>query len=345
MSDSQWRKEADQHSSEWIDTDDSDSGTMSQQVPLDDQASARVADLQLLDAMLVSMSGGMHSDQISRIDRVMNAIPDESKKHEMRQINPPSPQNRKKVFPWSTLIALAACFLAVSAFSSVLLTSESRAGTLLPQINEVAIQKIDRVYNLRRTVQSPQGARVEIGGRLYLRGVEGFVLTCGDAIFGRDASEFWFVSPNGNVILADSFAWMIEESEKQRQELGLLKELSLESTRVPLMELSSVVQLMQHDYEVTVRSGLRHGQQTVDELIGTHKGGSTELPDTIRLWSGAESRIIHFAQFIWGNEKEKSPPNTLVLELVDAEDVPEDWYGHEAHHSTDRPLRRVPADL
>jgi hypothetical protein len=332
MSDSQWREKADQHSSAWIDTDDSDSGSISQGLPLDDQTSARVADLQLLDAMLASMAGGIHGDQSSRIDRLMDAIPDEAKQPELRPNIQPSLKSRTSFFPWPTLIALAACFLAVCAFSSVLLMSESRAGALLPQINEVAIQSIDRVYNLRRTVQSPQGAREEISGRLYLRGVEGFVLTCGDAVFGRDASEFWFVSPSGEVIIAENFAWMIEKSEKQRQELGLLKELSLESTRVPLMELSSVVQLMQHDYQVTVNSGLRHGQQVVDELVGKRKSGNTELPDTIRLWSGAESRIIHFAQFIWGNEKEISPPNTLVFVLVDAVVVPTDWYRHEAHH-------------
>jgi hypothetical protein len=98
------------------------------------------------------------------------------------------------------------------------------------------------------------------------------------------------------------------------------------------MQLSSVAELMQHDYHVSVNSGVQHRQQAVDELVGIQTSGNKALPDTIRLWSGAESRIIHGAQFVWENDKEKSQPSTLVFELVDAEPVPENWYNHEAHH-------------
>jgi RNA polymerase sigma-70 factor (ECF subfamily) len=77
------------------------------------------------------------------------------------------------------------------------------------------------------------------------------------------------------------------------------------------MELSAaaVAELMQHDYEVKVQSGLQRRGQAIDELVGIQRRGNKGLPDTIRLWSGAESRIIHGAQFVWGNEEEKSPAN------------------------------------
>ena len=355
MRDSEWREKADQQSSDWIDTDGRDSEPLTDQVPMDDQALERIADLRLVDAILSSLSALTNTDQSERICRVMSAIPSSEWRSNGRQSgcvdpgakpgNGPARRRRDKLVPWSTLIALAAGLLVAVGLSSVRLMQESRAETLLPKINEVAIQKIDRVYDMRRVRTSIEGTQDEIRGKLYLRGVEGFVITWGGAVVGRNANEYWFVPPNGKVIIANSFAWMIEGSQKQRQELGLLKELSVESSRVPLMQLSSVAQLMQYDYDVTVHSGVRHGLLSVDEFVGKRKRGNTELPDTIRLWSGAESRIIHGAQFVWGNDKEKSQANRLAFELIDAEVVPEGWYDHKTHHSADRPLRRVPVDL
>jgi hypothetical protein len=332
MKDPARRDKVDQSSSEWIDVDPQYLDPDSQEIPINYQDVARVADLQLVDAMLAGLSDRTRDEQSERIRRVMSAITGESGPAEAQESESTATVRREKFLPWSTLLALAACLLVISGISSALLMRESRAATLLPQINEVATQNIDRVYDIHRVLPSADGTREELRGRLYLRGIEGFVVTSGGAVFGRSSNEFWFVSPAGKVIIADDFSWIIDESEQERQELGLLKELSVESSRIPLMQLSSVAELMQHDYEVTVQSGMQHGQQAVDELVGKQKSGNRELPDTIRLWSGAESRIIHGAQFVWENDKETSQPSTLVFELVDAEVVPENWYNLEAHH-------------
>ncbi len=337
MSESEWRANVDRRSSDWIDADRWDAEPGSPEFSLEDQVVARVADLQLVDALLGALAGRTRDEQSERIQRVMRTIPSEWVSADVRQTNGSGVVRPASTIPWSPLLAVAACLLVISVLSSLLLTPDSRAATLLPQISEVATQKIDRVYDIRRVLTSADGPGEALIARLYLRGVEGFVVTSGGAVLGRNGNQFWFVSPAGKVIIADDFAWMIDESEPERQELGLLKELSVESSRVPLMQLSSVAKLMQHDYDVTVQSGVLHGEQAVDELIGKQKSGNRELPDTIRLWSGAESRIIHGAQFIWGNEKEKSQRNTLVFELVDAEVVPDNWYQHKAHHLPDRP--------
>ena len=171
------------------------------------------------------------------------------------------------------------------------------------------------------------------------------VVVCGDVVLGRNLDEFWLVSAHGNVVVSEDFSWLVAGSAKEELELELLKDLSIESRHVPLMQLSSVVDLMRHDYDVTLRSGVQHGQQRVDELVGKRRRDTSDLPNTIRLWSGTNSRIIHRAELSWEKGEEESQENTLVLELAAAEHVPADWYRHEAHHPNDAPRRRISSDL
>ena len=123
-----------------------------------------------------------------------------------------------------------------------------------------------------------------------------------------------------------------------------MKEISVESRRAPLVQLSAVVDLMQHDYDVTLDRSDQLGGLEADVLTGRRRQQATsDLPNMIRLWSRVDSRIIHRAEFSWGTEE--SAANRIVLELTDSESVPADWYHHERHHSAERSVRRVSSGL
>ncbi len=334
MSDPAWQEEVDRRTGSWLDGDSEEPAAADPDLPLDEKSLARVADLQLVEILLGSLSDETREDETQRIRRVMDAIQNSETVSDRRS----SPAYR-----WPSLVGLALSLLVIFGLYSVRFLEKSRADVLLPRISEVAHQNVDRVYNMHRTSQSAEGPREEFRGRLYLRGIEGFVITCGDVVLGRNADDFWFVPSSGEVIVADDFAWMIAGSAEEEHELGLLRDLSVESSRVPLMQLTSVIQLMQHDYDVTLNTGVYRGQRQVDELAGTRKGASGGLPDTIRLWSGTDSQVIYAAKLSWG-EEDDSQQNTLVFELLEPPEpggVSSDWYNHEVHHSADRPLRRV----
>lgn len=295
----------------------------------DEQDPVRAAELHLIDALLSSMSERAVDEREARIRRVMGAIDD----------GPAAPGRPTRSRRWQPLVAVAACLMVACLLSWLQLSRESRASEVLLEIGRVSLEKIDRAYRFRRVV-SASGKPDQREGRLYLRGCEGFVIVCGDVVLGRNTDEFWFVAPDGPVVVADDFEWLVGHSERERLELELLNVLSIDSRSLPLVQLSSAVELMQHDYEVVLEEDTRHGRRA-DVLVGELRDKGADLPSTIRLWADKDSRIIERAELHWGRQPDRSQANVIVLELMAAERVPADWYEHRAHHSSDRSLRRI----
>lgn len=295
----------------------------------DERDPVRAAELHLIDALLSSMSAGAVDEREARIRRVMDAIDD----------GPAATGGPTRSRRWQPLVAVAACLMVACMLSWLQLSRESRASEVLLEIGRVSLEKIDRVYRFRRVVAA-SGQPDQREGRLYLRGCEGFVIVYGDVVLGRNTDEFWFVAPNGPVVVADDFEWLVGDSDRERLELELLNVLSIDSRSLPLVQLSSAVELMQHDYEVALEEDTRHGKR-VDLLVGELRDGGADLPSTIRLWSDKDSRIIQRAELEWGRPLDRSQAGAVVLELMAAQRVPAGWYEHQAHHSSDRPLRRI----
>ena len=297
--------------------------------PLEEPATAHAAELRLIDALLWSMSDRAIDDRNARIRRVMDAIED----------RPTVAGMRTRPRGWQSLVAVAACLTVACTLFWLQSSGESRADDVLLEVGRVSLERIDRVYSLRR-VLSTSGKPEQNEGRLYLRGCDGFVIVCGDVALGRNTDEFWFVPRDGPVIVAEDFEWMVGKSEHEKLELELLNVLSIDSRSLPLVQLSSAVELMRHDYEVTLDDRTRPGQR-VDVLVGRLRDGRRGMPSTIRLWSDEDSRIIQRAELEWGLGREPSQANMIVLELLATKRVGADWYHHEAHHPPDRPLHRI----
>jgi len=272
----------------------------------EDQDPVHAAELQLIDALLSSMSRRAGGDRDARIRRVMDAVAE----------TPTVPGKRTRSRLWQSLLAVAACLTLACTLSWVQFSRESRADDVLLAIAGVSQERIDRVYSVRRIV-STTGAPDQREGRLYLRGCEGLVIVCGDVVLGRNTDEFWFVL-----------------------EIGLLNTLAIDSRSLPLVQLSSAVELMRQDYEVTLDDEILHGQR-VDVLVGTLRDRTSDLPDTIRLWSDKQSRTIDRAELEWRKPRQRSPANIVILELIATERVGPDWYDRETHHRRGQPVHRI----
>lgn len=297
--------------------------------PPEAQSSLHSAELRLIDGLLWSISDQAARDRDGRIQRVMDAIDDR-----------PDPSGKTaRPRRWRSLVAVAGCLTAACALFWLQFSQESRADSVLLEISRVSSERIDRVYSFRRVLPTSGGAdRHE--GRLYLRGCDGFVITCGDVALGRNGDELWFVPPDGPVIVAEDFRWMAGGSEHEQLEIELLKVLAIDSRILPLVQLSSAAELMRHDYDVALHADVLDGGR-VDVLVGTLRDETKDLPDMIRLWSDRDSRIIRRAELEWRRPQEQSPANSVILELTSAKRVGADWYDHEAHHPPGRQLRHI----
>jgi hypothetical protein len=319
--------EAGRQSSLWLDTDDDQQSTVDWKIPAKQQI--KVADLQLVDALLSHLSHNASEERAIRIRRVMAAI-DANEPSPITDITDP------RYSYWTSTVAIAASLLVAFSLFWAQFVEESRANVILRKVGEVTLEKTDRIYHFRRN-PSNSDAQQRIEGKLYLRGRDGFALSCGDVVLGRRGDEYWLVPNRGEVVLAEDFEWIVTDSEQRANELELLKHLSVDSRQVSIMQLSAVVELMQHDYDVTL-GGQEHRDQSIDAIVGTLREDASTLPDKISLWADATSRVIHRAEFNWG------PHDTLILELAPVERVPADWYEHEAHHDDQRVVRRISPD-
>ncbi|MHB0959509.1 MAG: hypothetical protein ACYC0X_28835 [Pirellulaceae bacterium] len=326
MNHSSWKEHVDRLSGVLIDghdgevrsTDRSDLASCDELVVHD-----YLADLLLIDALLANMSGRACDEREVQIRRVMDAIsqPD------------PSPRPPARFLCWSSFAAVAGCLLIAITLSWIQFVQHSLADEVLLAVNEVSAEATDRIYAIRR-VLSPSGDRDLSLGRLYLRGRSGFVITCGKVVLGRNADQFWLVAPNQQVTLSADFHWIDARSARDEFSLRLMQELSLESRHIPLMQLASVAELMQHDYDVTLGHG-QLGPRAVDLLIGQRRSARSELPATIRLWSDIDSRIIQRAELSW------EPNNAIILELTPTGPLPAEWYHYQTHCDGEPAVRRI----
>ena len=279
----------------------------------------------LVDALLADMADGAVGEQDDRIRRVMDTIHDPA----------PTARPRKRFVRWSSLAAVAACLVIAVTLFWIQLSQKSLANEVLLAVNQVSAEATDRVYGIRRVLATTSDHDLA-QGRLYLRGRSGFVITCGEVVLGRNGDQFWLVAPDQQVTLSEDFRWIDARSTDDELGLRIMQELSIESRHVPLMQLASVADLMQHDYEVTLsRSRFEGG--SVDLLVGQRQSERTELPATIRLWADVASRIIQRAELSWGKD------NAIILELAPAESIPEAWYCYETHCEGEPTVRRIPS--
>jgi hypothetical protein len=330
--DSSWKSKIDQLSSAWIDgADDEDHSVAASDLPCLQETIAQhyLADLLLVDALLSQMADGADKQRELRIRRVMDAI-------ERSSVDPPvlAPRPRVPLLRRLLIAASAACVLLAFTLFSLQFARDSLADDVLLAVDQATARETDRVYAIRQA-RGASGEVVASQAKLYLRGRSGFVIKCAQGVLGRDGDRFWLVDSQQQVTVSEDFRSI--DTRLNQDELGLrfLHELSLESRHIPLMQLASVAQLMQHDYVVTL-SRSRYGEHDADLLIGQRRHARSGLPATIHLWADVDTRIIQRAELRWEQEY------VLILDLLPDESVPRQWYGYQTHCHPDSAVRRIP---
>jgi hypothetical protein len=291
----------------------------------DEEHQYEVAELNLVDALLDSMSDRAARERQRRVRSVMQAIGEEVRVG----------QPRSHLTRWMTIAAVAAAFLIAVALFSVHSARNALANEVLSAVNRASAVSIDRVYTVRRVLGSP-GRNDLPRGTLYLRGREGLLLIWGDAILGRTGAQFWLLTDGRHVTVAESFDWIDAEGVGDQVGVRFFQELSLNSVHVPLMQLASVAELMQYDYELEL-TRVRLDGEAADLLVGRRRSSAIELPERIRLWADADSRIVRRAELAW------DPANAVIFELAPEESVPADWYSYSAHCNGEPIVRRIPS--
>jgi outer membrane lipoprotein-sorting protein len=324
-----WKEHVVRLSGVWIDSrGDAEPPAIAPVRPeIQDEAAQRyLADLLLVDSLLANLSPGAVDRREQRIQRVMHALDD----HQV------TPVPRSRLRRWSPVLAVAALLLIVVTGSWIQLARKSLADDVLLAVNEVSSEIVDRVYTIQRVLGSG-GEQDAPQGRLYLRGRRGFVISLDQAVLGRHGDQFWVVAPPRNVYLSADFQWIDARSTCDEVGLRFVQTLSLESRHIPLMQLASVAELMRHDYDVTLHRS-RLGRHATDLLVGQRRSHREDLPVTIRLWSDPRSRIVQRAELDW------EPGNSVILELLPAEQVPDGWYDHQTHCRGEPVVRHMPQE-
>ncbi len=327
MSHSSSKDNGDQRHNEWADGGDErlDPSRDRQEHCSEEEATQKeVADLLLVDALLASMSDRAAGEREHRIQIVMEAVREPCLTR----------QPKSYLTRWFTFAAVAASLLIAVTLFSIQSGRNALANEVLSAVNIASSTPTDRVYSVRRVLSS-SGENNLPRGSLYLRGREGFVVTWGGAVLGRNDDQFWLVASGQHVTVADSFDWIDADSSRDQLGVGILQELSLRSLHVPLMQLASVAELMQYDYEVEL-SRVRLDGEAVDLLVGKRQSTESGLPMNIRLWADVHSHIIRRAELDWG------PSNAIFLELKSGEPVPRQWYNYSAHCIGEPIVRHIP---
>jgi hypothetical protein len=324
-----WKSNIDQLSSDWIDGCDAQSRLVEvSRLPWWRETTAQhyLADLLLVDALLTNMADGEDGEREKRIRRVMEALDRDA----------PTPLPRVPLVRRSLIAATAACLLIAVTVFSLHFARDSLADEVLLAVNKVSARATDRVYAIRHT-RGTTGGLVAHQARLYLRGRSGFVIKCGQGVLGRNADQFWLVDSRQQVTVSDDFHGIDARLTQDERGLRFLQELSLESRHIPLMQLASVAELMQHDYVVTL-SQSRHDQRDVHLLVGHRRHSKSGLPSTIQLWADIDTRIIQRAELRWEQD------SVVILDLLPDESVPPEWYSYQAHCHENPAARYVPPE-
>ncbi|MEM9658353.1 MAG: hypothetical protein AAF961_08335 [Planctomycetota bacterium] len=299
-----------------------------------DEDARQVADLLLAETLLESLSARAADEQSQRIERTVQTLrrlASADRDDRPRPATTPAGRFSRRRSTW----AIAALLLVGTL--AVWLQFADKSGAVETILREIGAASLDpeyRVYDVVRSEPTTLGG--EAIGQLHLRGRDGFVLTCADATLGRSDGEFWLVDRD-EVVVASDFGWIVGDSEQQRRELFLLREISAASAKAPLVEMSATVQLLLDHYSLSLHRDQMIDGVPFDLVVGQRREASHEEPEQILLWSDERSRLIARAEFRWGSPDE----NIVTLQAVDATPRDRDWFRRQRHHAVDHEVRRL----
>lgn len=290
----------------------------------------RVADHQLLDALLEQSRPSRRRETAAVVDSVMEKL--RANSAECESATPaPSVSLQQGVRPlrgaWR-----AARWISASLAASVLIAAVSWLGwngvnvasalALAESIHEAAKQPIDREYRVEIAPSIPLAQRRI--AKLLVRGGDRFVFDDPgplgvQLLFGRDEKGMWQVPPVG---------------PPRRGEIAAMRPVSKGADEyvIPYLQLAAVMDRVRSRYSITSERGesLFEGGPRCRKLSATllPKYRETDLiaPETITIWSHRRTAVIERLELRWPETGLRAAPKAMVFQLAQQTPVDDQVY-------------------
>jgi hypothetical protein len=287
----------------------------------------QAADLLLVHSLLNTMARENEIGREVRVKRAMNAI------------NATKPQLVLSLVRYgiAAMLAVAALFLLTKMPAS---SAMAAVDQMIAAIDKAG----DRTYRITvldgRRGPQPQGQPGERAGldgaTLYLRGSDKFVLvrktpSGKDLINGSDGQIRWLVRPEKPVLVStDPQAFRIP----MPQEMAEILPLDLKSTLIHIRDHYTVKYVSEPPADQAQHGSLKY-------MDAAKASRDFRGPKNIELWADAESGLLVRMEFGDIHLQGDPAPKRLIIELVGRDQLPDDWFSHQAHHDADVPVEEL----
>jgi outer membrane lipoprotein-sorting protein len=310
---------------------------------MDEQLARRYADLLLLDSLMLQISSHDQTTTERRIERVLQGIKDEV---EIREEQPRSTHRTSQSmlsilvrYGIAAVVIISVALLLMQMPSCEAMAAMDKIITAIDQAGDrtyhiiVKDSKNDRVVPRNRPsdIQGPPRNRAMLNGAmLYLRGNDKFVLyrptPSGETVInGSDGQTRWLIRPRKPVLISsDPQAFRIPMPEE-------LSELLTMDFRATLVQIRDNYEIRYLDEgEVPQGEGLSWMYLSARKRNRNFKG-----PKNIRIWADTETGILQRIELVDIRLGGQPQLKKMIIELAENEALPEDWFTHQSHHSSD----------
>lgn len=311
---------------------------------MDEQQIRRAADLHLVHSLMMQISSRDETARERRIQQLMQRI--DTERTTSSGSRPVIPDRLHNFLRPLTRYGIAA---VVIVSLTILLTqmASNNAIAAMDKIITAMDQAGDRTYRIivkdsktgtgnRRPgrfsdMRKAPGERADLdGAKLYLRGNDRFVLyrptPSGETVInGSDGQTRWLIRPRKPVLVSNDLqAFRIPMPE----ELAGLLTLDFKATLVQIRE----------NYEIKYLDNVQQEQEEGIAwmyLDARKQSNKFRGPRNIRIWAHSETGVLERIEFVDIRLQGQSEPRKLVIELINQNPLPGDWFTHQSHHPSD----------
>ena len=336
----------DQLVNQWLDTEpvDSEESNSATLWPesLDSLQLSRAADVQLVHAMLMGLAENKKDTSQRRVDKLMRSIRSDTEKKAVEKETSIGKPHRYL----GPAIRLGTAAMIIIGFT-ILLTSlqPNKAMATIEQMISAIEDAGDRTYSIivrdqktgqrerasnRSTAErSGQERAVLDGARLYLRDRDKYVLyrytPSGQAVVnGSDGQTNWLIRPRREVLVSDN---------PQAFRIPMPEDLSALLT----LDFGDTLQRIQERYKIKYLGTVQVEQD--QDVSWTYLHATLQRrfkgPRVIRIWAHPDTGLLRRIEFADIRLQGDPEPKKAIIDLVDQEQLPNDWFTHSAHHAAD----------
>ena len=145
----------------------------------------------------------------------------------------------------------------------------------------------------------------------------------GQRVTGYDGQQSWTFSGDGPVLVSDDPQAFRRVVPTGKQEL-------------PFFNLHDALISLQEGYQIELSEEETNGTRY---LRAYEKTKGVRGPREMHIWFDSESGIVQQLRLIPPGARFRDGPRRILLELVDQEALPTDFFSHTYHHEPDRPVK------